>query len=180
MTIVTLCGSMRFYEQILQVAAEETVRGNIVLAPFSVVAQQDQDGEVKSMLDRLHFQKIDMAERVIFVTDQNGYIGDSTRREMVYALSKRKVIDTRKFDIPVTVSLPEPAVITRDGVRGWRWNDIQVFGFVQVWPDGIETESDGFYDAVAVLPDHMEHAARVWLAVAAKMRTLDAWKVTDE
>lgn len=102
--IVTLCGSMRFFEQMLTVAADETAKGHIVLAPFSVVAPEDQSSDFKAMLDRLHFQKIDMAQQVIVVTNQDGYIGQSTRREMGYALSSGKELDVREFQTaPVVV-----------------------------------------------------------------------------
>lgn len=95
--IVTICGSMRFFDQMLQVAADETMRGNIVLAPFSVVASADQESDVKRQLDELHLRKIDLSERIIVVTNQDGYIGDSTRREMAYALSAGKAMDVREF-----------------------------------------------------------------------------------
>lgn len=102
--IVTLCGSMRFFEQMLKVAADETAKGHIVLAPFSVVAPEDQGGDFKAMLDRLHFQKIDMADEVVVVTNQDGYIGASTRREMTYALGNGKALDVREFETaPVVV-----------------------------------------------------------------------------
>jgi hypothetical protein len=91
---------MRFFEQMLQVAADETVKGNIVLAPFSVVAKEDQNGELKAMLDKLHFEKIDMCEQIIVVTNQDGYVGTSTRREMGYALNNGKDMDVREFHIP--------------------------------------------------------------------------------
>lgn len=98
--IITICGSMRFFDQMLQVAADETAKGNIVLAPFSVVAPEGQDGEFKAMLDRLHFAKIDMSEQIVVVTNQHGYIGDSTRREMGCALSNGKGMDVREFHLP--------------------------------------------------------------------------------
>jgi hypothetical protein len=98
--VVTICGSMKFFPQMLEAAANLTAQGHIVLAPFSVVAPKDQDGEFKAMLDRLHFQKIDMASRIVVVTDQNGYIGESTRREMAYAASTGKAFDVQAFDVP--------------------------------------------------------------------------------
>lgn len=98
--IVTICGSMRFFDQMLQVAAGETAKGNIVLAPFSVVAPEDQGSEFKAMLDRLHREKIDMAEQVVIVTNQHGYIGTSTRNEMVYAAQTGKSWDVREFHLP--------------------------------------------------------------------------------
>jgi hypothetical protein len=97
---VTICGSMKFFDQMLQAAAELTAQGVIVLAPFSVVAPGDQNGEFKAMLDRLHFAKIDMSSRIVVVTDQNGYIGESTRREIAHALTSGKQMDVREFDVP--------------------------------------------------------------------------------
>jgi hypothetical protein len=99
-TIVTICGSMKFFEQMLQVAADETAKGHIVLAPFSVVAPEDQGSDFKAMLDRLHFQKIDMSSQVVIVTNQHGYVGTSTKREMAYALGNGKTVDVREFYLP--------------------------------------------------------------------------------
>lgn len=98
--IVTICGSMRFFGQMLQIAADETAKGNIVLVPFSVVAPEHQGSQFKAMLDRLHVEKIDMAEQIVVVTNQHGYIGNSTRREMGYALATGKSIDVREFHLP--------------------------------------------------------------------------------
>jgi hypothetical protein len=92
--VVTLCGSMRFADLMLRVAARETARGVIVLAPFVVVATGDQDSALKAMLDDLHRRKIDMADRVVVVTDETGYWGASTAAEITYA---------RRRGIPVTI-----------------------------------------------------------------------------
>ena len=95
--IVTICGSMRFFGEMLEVAAEETAQGRIVLSPFCVVTPAEQDAEAKRRLDELHLRKIDLAERIIVVTNGDGYVGDSTRREMAYALSNGKAMDVREF-----------------------------------------------------------------------------------
>lgn len=83
--IVTICGSMRFFLHMLEVAQEETRDGAIVLAPFAVIAPNDQDSDVKVMLDELHRQKIAMSDRVLVVSDPTGYYGASTRAEIAYA-----------------------------------------------------------------------------------------------
>jgi hypothetical protein len=98
--IVTLCGSMRFLSLMLLVAADETARGAIVLAPFTVVASQDQRGEFKAMLDRLHRHKIAMADRVVVVTDQTGYYGASTRSEIAYAETLGCPVEIRAVAAP--------------------------------------------------------------------------------
>jgi hypothetical protein len=99
--VVTLCGSMRFFDLILAVAAEETAAGAVVLAPFTVVAPAEQAGPVKARLDRLHRYKIDLSDRVVVVTDASGYWGESTSGEIAHA---------RRTGVPVTirrVELPE-------------------------------------------------------------------------
>ncbi len=46
----------------------------------------------KDALDSLHLRKIDLADRV-FVLNVDGYIGESTRGEIAYALSQGKPIE---------------------------------------------------------------------------------------
>jgi hypothetical protein len=98
--VVTICGSMRFFAQMLKVAADMTARGIVVLAPFSVVALEDQTGDLKVRLDRLHFRKIDMSSGIVVVTDEAGYIGESTRREMAYAERTGKRVDVLATTYP--------------------------------------------------------------------------------
>lgn len=92
---VTLCGSMRFFPSMLRVAAEETLAGRVVISPFAVVAPEDQGSDAKARLDVLHRHKIDMADRVIVVTDETGYYGESTRSEIAYAREQGKPVTIR-------------------------------------------------------------------------------------
>lgn len=91
--VVTLCGSMRFFDLMLATAAELTGRGEIVLAPFVVVDAGDQDSTVKAGLDELHRRKIDLADRIVVVTDHTRYHGESTRAEIAYATEHGKPVD---------------------------------------------------------------------------------------
>jgi nucleoside 2-deoxyribosyltransferase len=93
--VITLCGSMRFFPLMLEVAAEETAAGRIVLAPFAVVAQHEQGGEFKARLDELHRRKIDMADWVLIVTDRSAYYGTSTAAEIAYATAAGKPVSFR-------------------------------------------------------------------------------------
>ena len=43
------------------------------------------------MLDNMHKRKIDMADS-IFVINKNGYIGDSTKSEIEYAIKHNKKV----------------------------------------------------------------------------------------
>lgn len=98
-TIVTISGSMRFFPHMLEVASEETMKGNIVLAPFSVIPPDGQGGELKAMLDGLHFEKIAMSSRLIVVSDLSGYYGDSTMAEIAYARWKEIRVNYRRIEL---------------------------------------------------------------------------------
>jgi nucleoside 2-deoxyribosyltransferase len=90
--VVTICGSMRFFESMLKVASILTNEGKIVLAPFTVVAAADQSSGPKVALDELHFRKIEMSDFIVVVT-RGGYIGTSTNREIGYAESLGKAVN---------------------------------------------------------------------------------------
>lgn len=91
--IVCLCGSTRFKEAFVKANRDETLKGNIVLSVGMFGHQEgiDMNGEVKKRLDQLHFRKIDLAHEVL-VLNVGGYIGESTRNEINYSLSKHKPI----------------------------------------------------------------------------------------
>ena len=50
----------------------------------------EQEG-IKDVLDELHLRKIDLADEV-FVINKDGYIGESTRREIEYAIANSKPV----------------------------------------------------------------------------------------
>lgn len=104
--IVCLCGSTRFYEYFQRANYEETMAGNIIL---SVGFYRDYAESIekhrhifhgenigctpaqKIALDELHKRKIDIADEV-FVLNVGGYVGESTRGEIDYALAHGKPI----------------------------------------------------------------------------------------
>ncbi len=99
--VVTLCGSTRFKDQFMQVQKELTLKGYIVISVGlfghsgdSEVWENMDEGtltKTKEMLDDMHKRKIDMADE-IFVINVNGYIGESTRSEIDYALAHGKEV----------------------------------------------------------------------------------------
>lgn len=99
-TIVCLCGSTRFYEEYQKANYEETLKGKIVLTVGfygnrpEIKIHGETVGitlEQKVMLDELHLRKIDLADEVL-VLNVGGYYGQSTTREIEYALSLGKPI----------------------------------------------------------------------------------------
>ncbi len=104
--VITLCGSTRFKDEYFEAQKRLTLEGNIVISVG--LFGHSGDGEVwsegvKDMLDEMHLSKIDMADE-IFVVNPGGYVGQSTSREIAYALSQGKKvgslcpIDLKKYD----------------------------------------------------------------------------------
>ncbi len=97
-TIVCLCGSTRFYGVFSKLNLEETLAGKIVLSIASDRQTEEtifdsmneiELEELKQKLDKLHFQKIDLADEIL-VVNVGGYVGESTTREIFYAQENRK------------------------------------------------------------------------------------------
>jgi hypothetical protein len=118
--IICLCGSTRFKAEILAQSERLTMQGNIVLAPNVFGREVDDEGKddnvlvntfQKSLLDALHFRKIDLADHV-YIVNPNGYIGQSTHKEIKYAVRLDKTVlfmedkvvplDTRRSE-PISV-----------------------------------------------------------------------------
>lgn len=88
--VVTLCGSTRFKDEFYNVARNFTIKGWIVLMPHVFGHSGDTiSPDKKEMLDDLHKRKIDMSE-YIYVINPGGYIGESTKSEIEYALKHNK------------------------------------------------------------------------------------------
>ncbi len=93
--IITLCGSTRFKEQFLEVQKRLTLDGCIVISVGLFGHSGDEDvwkPGVKEMLDEMHLRKIDLADE-IFVINVGSYIGESTRREIAYAIKTGKKVN---------------------------------------------------------------------------------------
>lgn len=91
--VVCLCGSTKFKSEFEEVNHLFTMEGWIVLAP-GVFAHSNETvltHEAKVALDAMHKQKILMAE-LVFVVNPGGYIGESTRSEIEFALAWDKEV----------------------------------------------------------------------------------------
>ncbi|WP_198346379.1 MULTISPECIES: DUF4406 domain-containing protein [Nocardioides] len=85
--VITLCGSMRFRDEFARLDAELTLAGHVVLTPTALDPATELDAEDRARLDRIHLQRIAMADEVL-VVNVGDYVGDSTRREIEYARSR--------------------------------------------------------------------------------------------
>ena len=90
--VIVLCGSTRFIDHMAVKAWELEKKGNIVLGPHLLplwyckkAAHLAEEQGVKIQMDELHLRKIDMADGV-YIINPDGYIGESTQREIEYAL----------------------------------------------------------------------------------------------
>lgn len=97
--IVCLCGSTRFWEAFRDHGLRLTLEGKIVLSigiaasdSMTFAHASDEDGKaIKERLDWLHRRKIDLADEIL-VLNVGGYVGDSTKNEIAYAILRHKGI----------------------------------------------------------------------------------------
>lgn len=103
--VICICGSTKFADlhAIMRWNLEKT--GKCICLMINYLPEwyakeefgenkHDHFGEecgLKDVLDELHFRKIDLADE-IFVINHQGYIGESTRNEINYALSLNKPV----------------------------------------------------------------------------------------
>lgn len=100
--VVTLCGSTRFKDEFMKAQKDLTLKGYIVISVGLFGHSGDQEvwenmdegtlTKTKEMLDDMHKRKIDMADE-IFVINKGGYIGDSTKSEINYAIQTGKKVN---------------------------------------------------------------------------------------
>ena len=104
MRIITLCGSTRFKEEYEKANRDLTLAGNIVISVglFGHADKFPLTPEQKAGLDEIHLRKIDLSDEV-FVVNPGGYIGNSTMREINYAVLHGKTVRyliTQNGDLP--------------------------------------------------------------------------------
>lgn len=100
--VVTLCGSTKFKDAFVRMQKELTLKGYIVIAPSLFGHSDDKEIfenmdntsfiKTKNMLAEMCKSKIDMSDE-IFIINVDGYIGDSTKIEIEYAISKNKKVN---------------------------------------------------------------------------------------
>ena len=85
MKIITICGSLKFQKEMMEMAQKLALEGNCVLTPTYPVIKDItiSNKQIKHLKDE-HLKKIELSDS-IFVIDVNNYIGDSTNLEIEYA-----------------------------------------------------------------------------------------------
>ena len=93
--IVTLCGSTKFKDDFIKEQKKLTLEGYIVISVGLFGHSGDDEvwtEHTKEMLDDMHKKKIDLADE-IFVINKGGYIGQSTKSEIEYAIKTGKKVN---------------------------------------------------------------------------------------
>lgn len=91
MKIITICGSLRFKDEMIKIAMKMELSGNVVLCPIFPVDKELYTKEELIVLGKMHKEKIKLSDSII-VVNVNNYIGDSTKNEIEFAKSLNKEI----------------------------------------------------------------------------------------
>ena len=90
MKVVTICGSMKFKDKMMEVTRDLEIKNKYVV--IQCVYSNDRFNEEEQvLLADLHYKKIDISD-VIYVVNVDDYIGTSTKKEIEYAKSLNKKI----------------------------------------------------------------------------------------
>lgn len=92
MKVITICGSLRFENEMKYWSEKLELEGNCVLAViYPARSKESLSKEDEEQLGIAHKKKIDLSD-AIFVINKNGYIGNSTRSEIDYARLHNKEV----------------------------------------------------------------------------------------
>lgn len=90
--VITICGSMRYSRQMMEIAAKLELRDNYaVIQCVYNVNDERFEGLDATVLDKIHRKKIDISD-AIYVVNIDGYIGNSTKGEIEYATENGKEV----------------------------------------------------------------------------------------
>ncbi len=94
MKIITVCGSLKFYKEMMEITEKMELQENCMLVPIYNPSKPSKDDFTKKealILDKMHKERIKLADAIL-VVDVGGYVGKSTRKEIEYAKSLDKEI----------------------------------------------------------------------------------------
>lgn len=92
MKTITLCGSMRFADEMIKISTRlETERGFCVLQPVYGFDGQTLNDDELARIKAAHYKKIDLSDAV-YIVNISGYIGQAVTEEIAYAKERGKEI----------------------------------------------------------------------------------------
>lgn len=92
--IITVCGSLKFYKEMMEITEWMELKGNCMLVPIYNPSKPNKDDFTKEealILDDMHKERIKLADAIL-VINIDGYIGSSTSKEIEYAKQLNKEI----------------------------------------------------------------------------------------
>lgn len=94
MKIITVCGSLKFYKEMMDATEKTELEGNCMLVPIynpSKPSKDDFTEEEALILDKMHKVRIKLADAIL-VVNVDGYIGSSIKNEIEFVKSLNKAI----------------------------------------------------------------------------------------
>ena len=93
MKIITVCGSLRFIKEIMEITEKMALEGNCMLSITYPARpnKNDYTDEEILMLNKMHKERIKLSDAILVVNIDN-YIGNSTKNEIEFAKSLNKEI----------------------------------------------------------------------------------------
>ncbi|QSE76205.1 hypothetical protein JW886_06965 [Lactococcus taiwanensis] len=90
MKVITVCGSLKFIDELKEQAERLTLAGYCVLTiVYPTRALSTYSSSELALLRKAHFKKIEISE-AIFVVNKAGYIGKAVAEEITYAKAQGK------------------------------------------------------------------------------------------
>jgi hypothetical protein len=89
--LLVIVGSLKFWDKVQEMYEKLELEGYAVIGITPHIKAEDYTFEEENLLDELQMSKIEKADG-IFVINVNGYIGNSTKKEIEFAKSKKKEI----------------------------------------------------------------------------------------
>ena len=90
MKIITICGSLKYKDEMCNIAERYALQGNVVLLPNFPIRDDYSKKEIET-LGNMHKEKIKLSSTIIVVNVDN-YIGSATSSEIELAQSLGKEI----------------------------------------------------------------------------------------
>lgn len=93
MKIITVCGSLKFKDEIMKITEKTALRGNCMLS-IVYSTNPDKDAytdEENGILEKMHKERIKLSDAILVVNVDN-YIGSSTKSEIEFAKALNKEI----------------------------------------------------------------------------------------
>ena len=93
MKIITVCGSLKFYKEMMEITEKMELAGNCMLVTIYNPNNKSKDDytEEAIILDKMHKERIKWSDAIL-VVNVNNYIGNSTKKEIDFAKNLNKEI----------------------------------------------------------------------------------------